>query len=81
METMKHITETKSLVEMKKYEKAKIMHIRTEDATKLRKLMAFGIMPGLEISVLQKYPSVVIQVGFTQVALDDDIASEILVQL
>lgn len=68
-----------SLTELKTGEEATVMKIKTGDKQKLRKLTAFGIMPGVSISVIQKYPAVVIQIGFTQVALDNEIASEILV--
>lgn len=67
------------LTGLKVNEKGSIVGIKTEDTVKMRKLAAFGIMPGFDVVVLQKFPAYVIQVGYTQVALDDEIASEILV--
>ncbi|MCX7746293.1 MAG: ferrous iron transport protein A [Clostridia bacterium] len=64
---------------LKVNEKARIVRINTQDTVKLRKLAAFGILPDTDIIVIQKYPAYVVQVGFTQVALDSDIASEIIV--
>jgi Fe2+ transport system protein FeoA len=67
------------MTELKTGEKACVVKIKTGDRQKMRKLMAFGIIPGVNINIIQKYPAVVIQIGFTQVALDNDIASEIIV--
>jgi ferrous iron transport protein A len=67
------------VTELKVNEKAKIVKINTDDLVKLRKLTAFGIMPGFDIVVIQRYPAFVLQIGYTQVALDGEIASEILV--
>lgn len=74
--TLKHNV---PLTFLKTNQTARISEIKTDDRLKLRKLTALGIMPGFDIMVLQKYPAVVVQVGFTQVALDKDIASEIIV--
>jgi ferrous iron transport protein A len=68
-----------SLVDLKSNESARIIKIGTNDMTKLRKMMAFGIMPGVEVTMIQKYPALVIQIGYTQVALDEAIASEVLI--
>ncbi|MCX7923932.1 MAG: ferrous iron transport protein A [Clostridia bacterium] len=76
---MREINNAIPLTLLKAKEKAKVVSLKTDDKFKVRKLTAFGIMPGVEISVIQKYPAVVIQVGFTQVALDDNIASQIIV--
>jgi Fe2+ transport system protein FeoA len=63
-----------------KSEAATVVKIDTNDIQKLRKLTAFGIMPGSRVSIIQKYPAIVIQVGYTQLAMDNDIAKEILVE-
>lgn len=68
-----------NLTELETGEKARILKINTNDLTKMRKLTAFGIMPGLDIIMIQRYPAFVVQIGFTQVALDEDIASEIII--
>ncbi|MCX8130066.1 MAG: ferrous iron transport protein A [Clostridia bacterium] len=67
------------LTDLKTNEKARITKINTDDLVKLRKLTAFGIMPGFDIMLIQRYPAYVLQIGFTQVALDEGIASEIIV--
>jgi Fe2+ transport system protein FeoA len=44
-------------------------------------LAAFGLVPGCEIRVIQRYPSSVIGVGETVLALEPDVAGEIVVRL
>lgn len=65
---------------LKKGEHAFISEIVTTDSTKLQKLMSFGLVVGEEIEVIQKYPAIIISVGFTQVAVDERIASCIRVE-
>jgi Fe2+ transport system protein FeoA len=43
-------------------------------------LAVFGLVPGSEVVLVQQQPSCVIRVGETELALDAEIAREILVQ-
>jgi len=45
----------------------------------LARLLAFGILPGVQIEVLQIFPVYVIAVGHTKLALDYEIAGTIMV--
>lgn len=36
-----------------------------------RKLAAFGLMPGATVKMMQRWPSLVVQVGRTEVGLDE----------
>jgi len=49
--------------------------------SRLERLGTFGVVPGAEIRLKQKFPSFVIDVGETTLALDKDIAQEIYVRL
>lgn len=49
---------------------AKIFAITTPERLLQRKLMNLGFLPGNEIKVMQIRPAFLIQVGFTQIALD-----------
>lgn len=69
------------LTEMKKNQKGIISELNTEDKNILRKLMSMGILPGMSLRVIQAFPSYVFQVGYTQVALDKEIASVIKVNI
>lgn len=45
----------------------------------IRKLATFGILPGVKIKILQVDPAFVLKVGFTEIALDYEIARNIIV--
>ncbi len=45
-----------------------------------RTLTVFGLVPGADVTVLQQQPACVIKVGETELALDREIAREILVE-
>ncbi len=49
--------------------------------SRLERLGALGVVPGAEVRLKQKFPSFVIDVGETTLALDRDIAQEIYVRL
>lgn len=61
-------------------EKAKVITVLDGAGSHIRKLAAFGILPGVEIEILQTSPAYVLQVYHTQLALDHEIASHIIVQ-
>jgi DtxR family transcriptional regulator, Mn-dependent transcriptional regulator len=65
------------LSEMKKGQKGKIAYIQTADRPMLRKLMAMGALPGTAISLIERFPSYVFQVGESQFAVDKSAASQI----
>ncbi len=58
----------------------RIVYIVPSDPSRLNRLNSIGINAGTEIKLLQKWPSVVVQVDETTVALDPDIAREIYVK-
>lgn len=68
-----------SLIQLAIGEKMRVVRLLPVSEKELRKLIVFGILPGAEIEVLQRYPIYVVKVGYTQVALDDDIAKNIIV--
>jgi len=43
--------------------------------------MAMGVLPGLKIAMIQKFPSYVFKVGETQFAIDEEMAEGIYVRL
>lgn len=69
------------LKELKRGQEGRIAYLHMGDAQHLKKLMAMGIMPGAEIRVKEIYPSFVFETGFSQFAVDEDIASQIYVRL
>lgn len=51
-------------------ESAKILAVGGQEEQLYRKLMNLGFFPGSDVLVLQRSPAYLLQVGFTQIALD-----------
>ena len=68
------------LIKLKPGETGRIVYVLTREHPQLHKLMSLGIVPGVLIIVHQIFPSFVIQVAQTQLALEKDIANEIYVK-
>ena len=68
-----------SVITLQKGDKVRVTALMTRDERQLRKLTVFGVMPGVEIEILQTYPSYVLAIGYTQFALDNEIAQTIFV--
>ncbi len=69
------------LSEIKSGEKVKVVYVTTKSHASLDRLSAIGVIPGLELTIHQKHPSIIIQYGETQLALDKDIAENIFVRV
>ena len=68
------------LTKFKPGETGRIVYVLTREHPQLHKLMSLGVVPGVLIQVHQIFPSFVIQVAETQLALEKDIANEIYVK-
>lgn len=68
------------IINMQNGQEGTIVELVTQDKDILRKLMSMGILPGVGVKLIMKYPSVVLQAGYTQVALDLGIASVVVVE-
>jgi len=42
--------------------------------------MAMGILPGMPIQIIQKFPSYLLQIGQTQVAMDEEMAKDVYIR-
>ncbi|WP_378951936.1 ferrous iron transport protein A [Pelosinus sp. sgz500959] len=71
--------ESLSLIHLRVGQKARVLRLLPVDEGQLRKLIVFGILPGVVVEILQRYPLYVLKVGYTQIALDDDIVKNIIV--
>lgn len=58
-----------------------ITAIRNKDDRIVKKLLAMGIHTGMQITLEQRFPSFVIRVGQTRIAIDKNIASSIKVRV
>jgi DtxR family Mn-dependent transcriptional regulator len=69
------------LAELKPGTTGKISYIELKDTQRLHKLMAMGVLPGVPVRVLRDYPAFVFEAGYSQFAVDEDIAADIFVRL
>lgn len=58
----------------------KIVFIAPKSPTRLNRLATLGVIPGTEVRLLQRRPSIVIGCGETSIALEEEIAYEIYVR-
>lgn len=73
-------TAVKPLVEMGAEERGVIAYLTSRQSATVQKLMALGALPGSPIAVIQTFPSMVFQVGQTQIAVDQSLAGDIYVR-
>jgi len=70
-----------ALSELEVKDRGEIAYLHTKDSSQMQKLMSIGILPGMSASLLQKFPSYVLQLGQSQFAIDKELASCIYVRL
>ncbi len=68
------------LTELKSGQEGEIAYIQTDDSKKMQKLMAMGVLPGNRIVLQQSFPSYIFRVGFSEFAIDTNMAREIFVR-
>ncbi|MBI5483744.1 MAG: FeoA domain-containing protein [Deltaproteobacteria bacterium] len=68
------------LTEFKSGQDGEIAYIQTEDNKKMQKLMAMGVLPGNKITLVQAFPSYIFRVGYSEFAIDTNLAKEIFVR-
>jgi Fe2+ transport system protein FeoA len=60
-------------------ERARVAYVKSGNYPRFQKLTSLGLAPGVPVKLQQKFPSFVIEVEETQVALEADIARDIFV--
>ncbi|HSW61900.1 MAG TPA: metal-dependent transcriptional regulator [Dissulfurispiraceae bacterium] len=68
------------LTEFEVGKRCKIVFITPSDASRIGRLSSIGIIPGSVIKLIQKKPSVVLQIEETTIAVDPELAGEIYVK-
>jgi Fe2+ transport system protein FeoA/DNA-directed RNA polymerase subunit RPC12/RpoP len=68
-----------SIVDLPIGASAPVASIAPTSAARVNRLASYGIVPGSEIRLVSRRPAVVVECGPASVALEDDIAREILV--
>ncbi len=66
-----------ALTELKSGETGEIAYLAASDDKKMQKLMSMGVLPGSQVTLMQKFPSYIFKVGNSQFAVDDMLAREI----
>ncbi len=51
-----------------------VLSLNVASSQERSKLMALGVLPGADIRLLQRFPTFVVGVGYTQLALDRETA-------
>ncbi|MCL4536278.1 MAG: metal-dependent transcriptional regulator [Nitrospirae bacterium] len=70
-----------SLADVDKEAKGKVAYLHTRDNKKLQKLMAMGLLPGVSVEVIQRFPSYVLKIGNSQIAMDEEMARDVFIRL
>ncbi len=68
------------LIDFEVGEKGRITYIVPTEPSRINRLNSIGIYAGSELKLLRKWPSVVLQVDETTVAVDPEIAKEIFIK-
>jgi len=69
------------LKDLEVQDQGKIAYLATNDSERLNRLMAMGALPGIPVTMIQKFPSYVLQIGQSQFAVDQEMAEGIYVRL
>lgn len=54
-----------------------VVYLKTNDRRDVQKLMALGILPGVHVRLIRRFPSYVFQLGFSQFTVDRELAEKI----
>ncbi len=69
------------LTDMRPGQQGQIAYIQMGNEGRMDKILAMGIFPGSDITLIRRHPSFVFRTGHSQFAVDQDIAAEIYVRL
>lgn len=69
------------LAELEAKDKGQIAYLQAKDTSQMQKLISIGALPGISVTLLQNFPSYVFQIGQSQFAIDEELASSIYVRL
>lgn len=60
-------------------EEGRVSYILVGKRDEMLRLISLGIAPGKRIKLIRKFPSYIVQAGFSQIAIDENIAKQIFV--
>jgi len=70
-----------NLGKMKPGQQGQIIRLCYIDTGFLHKLMALGVVPGERVVLLQTFPTFVVRIGYTQIAMDRLLAESVEVDI
>jgi Fe2+ transport system protein FeoA len=70
---------SESLGALREGDRATVQRLAARSSADLRKLLALGLLPGVEIQVERVWPAMVVRTGFATVALDEALAAGVVV--
>ncbi len=68
------------LSQLRPHDSGVVSALRAEDPSMLKKLFALGILPGVSIVLLKKIPSFLFRVGYSEFAIDKELANVVIVE-
>jgi DtxR family Mn-dependent transcriptional regulator len=69
------------LSELRAGDNATVAYLHTHNGAALQKLIAMGILPKSRLTLLQCSPTLVVQMGRSQFAMDNELASHVIVRM
>ena len=72
--------DTLPLTALRVGEAGTVCELRLHDHTIAQKLLALGVVPGVRVRVVQRFPVYVLQIGYTQIAIDHHLAKAVRVE-
>lgn len=69
------------LADLEIKDRGRIAYLQAKDTPQMQKLISIGAIPGVAITLIQKFPSYVFQIGHSQFAIDKELAAAIYVRL
>lgn len=73
--------QTRRLSELRPDQSGTVVSIEARSATRLNRLSMLGVVPGSQITLVQRQPAYVLRAGFTELSLEREVADEIVVEL
>jgi Fe2+ transport system protein FeoA len=70
-----------TLVDLAVGQRATIQRLAASGGSSLRKLLALGLLPGVELAVERSWPATVVRIGHATVALDATLAGAAVVSV
>lgn len=72
---------TRRLSEMRPGQSGTVVSIDARKAARLDRLSTLGVVPGSQVTLVQRQPAYVLRAGFTELSLEREVADEIVIEV